>query len=256
MASSSVNLEDMYAKLSLTPEEEDGILVREEDVGQIQQKFVLVGLFLTDRNVNFQAIQNVLADLWRPKEGVEIHDLGGQRYSFVFYHVLDMERVIDGSPWTFEQGMLVYHKLEAHEDPNTIQLKTMDVWVQVYDLPMGMISEKIIQSIGNFVGEFVKADPANMNGLWKPFVRVRVRMNIEIPLKRRMKLKRAGRDFNWVNFKYERLSMFCFVCGCLGHSDRECSVVYANPGKTIERAYGVWLRAPGKNSRTQNTRSK
>lgn len=28
------------------------------------------------------------------------------------------------------------------------------------------------------MGEFIQADPLNMNGLWKPFVRVRVRMNI------------------------------------------------------------------------------
>lgn len=117
---------------------------------------------------------------------------------------------------------------------------------------MGMLLEKIIQSIGYFVGEFVKADPANMNGLWKQHVRVRVNMNIEVPLKCRMKLKREGGTFSWISFKYERLSMFCFVCGFLGHSDRECSIVYANPEKVIERAYGVWLRAPNKNAENQN----
>lgn len=41
------------------------------------------------------------------------------------------------------------------------------------------------------------------------------------------------------------------MCGRLGHSDRDCEVVYANPHKEIDRAYGVWLRAPGKNARNQ-----
>lgn len=27
---------------------------------------------------------------------MEIHDLGGHRYSFVFYHMLDMQKVLDG----------------------------------------------------------------------------------------------------------------------------------------------------------------
>lgn len=55
-----------------------------------------------------------------------------------------------------------------------------------------------------------------------------------------------------MNFKYERLSTFCFVCGLLGHSERDCVVVYANPDKLIEKAYGTWLRAPMKNMKNQN----
>lgn len=46
--------------------------------------------------------------------------------------------------------------------------------------------------------------------------------------------------------------MFCFVCGLMGHSEREYAVVYANPDKIIERAYGTWLRVPIRNARNQN----
>ncbi|XP_074363518.1 uncharacterized protein LOC141704100 [Apium graveolens] len=197
-----------------------------------------------------------MATLWRPKEGVEIHDLGGQRYSFVFYHVFDMQNVIEGDPWIFEQSLLLLHELKEQEDPSQVLLNKMDIWVQIYDLPRGMISEKIIQSIGNSVGVVVKTDPLNMQGLWKPYMRVRVTMDIGKPLKRRMKLKREGDTWSWINFKYERLSTFCFVCGLLGHSERDCDIVYANPEKVIDRAYGVWLRAPNKNAKNQNTGSK
>lgn len=62
-----------------------------------------------------------------------------------------------------------------------------------------------------------------------------------------MKIKREGGTWSWINFKYERLSTFCFVCGKLGHSERDCNIVYANPGKEMEREYVTWLRAPGKN---------
>lgn len=75
-----------------------------------------------------------------------------------------------------------------------------------------MLSETIVQSIGNFKGSFVKSDPSNMNGVWKPYVRVRVTMDITKPLKHRMKLTREGGAWNWVNFKYESLNTFCFVC--------------------------------------------
>ncbi|XP_074342770.1 uncharacterized protein LOC141680443 [Apium graveolens] len=137
-------------------------------------------------------MQNVLSSLWRPKEGVEIHDLGSGRYSFMFYHILDLQKVIDGAPWTFEQNLLLFHKLKNTEDPNVVVLDIMDIWLQVYDIPLGMLTEKVVQSIGNSVGSFIIMDPTTLDGLWKQYIRIRVTMDINKPLKRRMKLKREG----------------------------------------------------------------
>lgn len=137
---------------------------------------------------------------------------------FVFFHILDLQKVIEEGAWTFEQNLLVYHKLQTNEDPHLVHLNKMDIWVQIYDLPTGMVIEKVIQSIGNFVGTYVKMDPLNINGTWKQYMRARVTMDINKPLKRRMKIKRKGGTWSWINFKYERLSTFCFVCGLMGHS--------------------------------------
>lgn len=115
-----------------------------------------------------------------------------------------------------------------------------------------MVSEKLLENVGNYVGTFLKTDPQNFQGVGKLFYRIRVIMDVDKPIKRRMKLKRAGGTWSWINFKYERLSTFCFVCGLMAHSDRDCGIVYANPDKTIERSYGTWLRAPGRSEKNQN----
>lgn len=247
MAAESSNLEEMYARLVLEEEEEGGVMVAEKEIQGHKETFVLVGKFLTEKNINFQAMQNVMASLWRPREGMEIHDIGGFKYSFVFYHIMDLHKVIEGGPWSFEQSMLVYEKLNGGEDAQSIVLNGMDIWVQVYDIPTGLISENILRSVGMYIGQYIKTDSNSFDGGWKQYARIRVTLDINKPLKRRMKLKREGGSWSWVNFKYERLGNFCFVCGMLGHVERECSVVYANPGKVIEKAYGVWLRAPNRN---------
>lgn len=211
--------------------------------------YVLVGRFLTENNINFQAMQNVMASLWRPKEGMEIQDIGGYKYSFVFYHIMDLRKVIEGGPWSFEQNTLVYKQVNGTEDLQTMELNKVEIWVQVHDVPKGFISENIMKSVGMYVGKYMKSDPANFDGTWKPYARIRVVLDIQKPLRRRMKIKREGGAWSWLNFKYERLGTFCFVCGILGHTERECNVVYENPEKEIERAYGVWLRAQTRNSK-------
>lgn len=127
MGSSMGDLEEMYSRMMLEEEEEGGVVVGDEETIQATETYVLVGRFLTEKNVNFQAMQNVLASIWRPREGIEIHDLGSQRYSFVFLHVLYLQKVLDRGPWTFEQSLLLHHKLEANEDPYQLQLNTTDM---------------------------------------------------------------------------------------------------------------------------------
>lgn len=250
MEHSTSSLQELYSRLSIEEEEIGGVILGNEARAQRKESFVLIGRFLTDKNINFNAMQNVLASVWRPKEGVEIHDIGEMRYSFVFYHPMDLQKVLEGGPWSFEQGMLIYKQISDDEDPKEVTLNEVDIWVQVYDILKGFVSESILQSVGNSIGNFVKSDPANFNGGWKTYVRIRVTMNVLKPLKRRMRIKREGGQWSWINFKYERLSTFCFVCGILGQSERDCSVVYENPDKNVERAYDTWLRAPGRNSKT------
>lgn len=247
MGHNKSDLEKLYARLTIEDEEEGGMVIGAEAVQKHQETYILVGKFLTEKNINFQAMRNVMATLWRPKEGMEMHDLGGRRYSFIFYHVMDLKIVLEGGPWSFEHNTLVYDRLTGMEDPQMVPLDTVDIWVQVYDVPKGFMSETILKSIGEYIGEFIKVDPTSLDGMWKQFVRIRVKINIMKPLRRRMKIKREGGSWSWINFKYERLGNFCFVCGLLGHTERECDIVYANPEKKVECAYGVWLRAPSRN---------
>lgn len=97
----------------------------------------------------------------------------------MFFHVLYRQKVIEGGPWTFEQSLLLQHKLESNEDPHIVKLNTTDMWVHVFDLPSGMLTEQVLQSIGNSIGTYVKSDPTNFNGVWKLFSRIRVTLNID-----------------------------------------------------------------------------
>lgn len=99
MARHDDSLEDIYAKLALEEEDEEGVIVASNEIVVQKQSYVLIGRFLKENNVNFNTMQNVMASLWRPREGMEVHDIGGTRYSFTFFHKMDIQKVVDGRPW-------------------------------------------------------------------------------------------------------------------------------------------------------------
>lgn len=75
-------------------------------------------------------------------------------------------------------------------------------------------------------------------------MRIRVRMDLSKPLKRKMKLQKSGNDWFWITFKYENAPTFCFICGVMGHSEKFCSQLFEKSENDIFKPYGIWMRAP------------
>ena len=65
-------MEDCFAGLSLSNEEEEELLLAEASSAsnRIKYEFCLVGRFLMDKIVNFKAMRNRMAWLWQPGRGI------------------------------------------------------------------------------------------------------------------------------------------------------------------------------------------
>jgi hypothetical protein len=102
---------------------------------------------------------------------------------FQFYHIWDMERVYQGGSWLYDNHMLVLRKLAFGEDPETVPLDTADIWVQVHQLPFGFMNEQIGLLIGSHIGRSIKYDDTNNYSPWRKYMRLRVAINTQEPLK-------------------------------------------------------------------------
>lgn len=173
MASSSSlpnTITNAYANISIDDEEESGLILEAEAVARapnLALKWCLVGRFLTDKVINVTAMKNSLASLWRPVKGICIKDLGPNLFLFQFYHPFDMDRVIKQGPRSFKQHLLIVGKVEDGLQPASVMLFHSEIWVQVFDLPCGFMSEQGGKNIGDFIGKFVESDPNNFNGHWR-----------------------------------------------------------------------------------------
>ena len=98
---------------------------------------------------------------------------------------MDLERVIKGSPWTFNNHLLVLHKLQKGEDPLKVSLIYSPLWVQLYNVPIGFISKNLAIQMGNFIGEFMEYDGSSLGKESRNFMRIKVKIDIRHPLKRK-----------------------------------------------------------------------
>lgn len=214
MANSSDPVQQMehdFARIRLEDEEDGGLMyeVNQEDLSEIDTHWCLVGRFLTESTIDFQAMQNKMASLWRTGRGMYVKELDINRYIFQFYHEVDIARVIEGSLWTFGRFQLVFERLKEGDDPRTVSINKVDIWVHLHGMIAGFMSQKVVTDVGNYVGEFIQSDSNNFVGFWRDYFRVRVAIDLTKPLKRRMKLKRSNEVWCWVNFKYENIPTFC-----------------------------------------------
>ncbi|MBA0570627.1 hypothetical protein Golob_004247 [Gossypium lobatum] len=53
-----------------------------------------------------------MANFWHTLRGVQVSDLGDKHYLFKYFHKMDIERVENGAPWTFNNHLLILYQLK------------------------------------------------------------------------------------------------------------------------------------------------
>lgn len=127
MASSSnhpTHLEDQFTNTRLENNADESLLFGTEttklDLSELDDELCLVGRFLMNRTIDFQAMQNRMASLWQPGRGVHVKELDPNLYIFQFYHEVDLERMVEGSSWTFNGVPLILERMTLGGNPRFV----------------------------------------------------------------------------------------------------------------------------------------
>lgn len=139
----------------------------------------------------------------------------------------------------FDNAMLALAPMADYEDPVKVSLWYVNVWIQVHDLPMGLMTEVVGKALGNFFGEFLEYDTKNNTSIWRECMRLRIRLEVRKLLKRKKKIiRKDGKELN-VTCKYERLGEFCFLCGLVSHTDHFCRKFIDKRGVEGDKEWGL-----------------
>lgn len=113
--------------------------------------------------------------------------LGKKGTYFNFFHVMVIERVLNGLPWTFNNNLLVLYKLQWEEDPLKVPLIFTPFWAQIHNILTAFFSENLVVQLGNFIRNFIEYDGFNL-GKNRNYMRIRAQRDIQRPLKGKKQL--------------------------------------------------------------------
>uniref|UniRef100_A0A803KRS5 DUF4283 domain-containing protein n=1 Tax=Chenopodium quinoa TaxID=63459 RepID=A0A803KRS5_CHEQI len=237
-----------FEKIKLNEEESKVIgdqSVELEDEGTKNQiALSMVGKLLTSKPFNAEAMKRTLKSVWRLHDKVVIKTVEMNLFVFQFFREKDKEKVLDGCPWFFDGKLLVLKEVNGEEQPSEVTFNHTPLWIRLLDVPFSKRNRKTLTEIGDFLGTFLETDDTEPLG-WGEFMRVKVMIDIEKPLRRGLFLAVGAATSKWVPIKYERLEEFCLFCGRLDHTESGC--VYKEEARKAEfeivYQYGPWLRA-------------
>ncbi|XP_030945895.1 uncharacterized protein LOC115970397 [Quercus lobata] len=236
---------DSLQKLRLIKEEEEDILITNTSRPDLIEECSLSFFrrLLTNHHQNQRALKNTLRQAWKMGSDLRIVEVGKGILQFKFNSMYQLDWVGKSGPWNFDSKLLLLCRWRKGLSVSNITFTHSPFWVQVWGLPFEQMSKEVGKNIGRKIGKVIEVDKWSLQADQAKFLRARVDMPIDKPLRRRgyVAIEEGGRS--WVTFKYERLPTFCFIYGMLGHDDRYCA---ATPSEqSPERQYEEWLRVGG-----------
>ncbi|XP_030962834.1 uncharacterized protein LOC115984080 isoform X2 [Quercus lobata] len=228
----------------LTAEEDEVIMVRSEHREKTLEEWSLslLGRFHTTELINFRAAENHLRSAWKMEgNDLTITDVGDGLFRFKFSMECQLKWVINNGPWSFDNHILLLRRWEKGMTVFSVNFQTVPMWVQVWGLPFDLINKEAGIDIGQRIGRVIEVDCKAIASGEARFLRVRVDVPLDKPIRGGAPVLSPEGDKVWVAFKYERLSGLCFHCGLLSHEAKACKFTKLKVWE--ESPYGEWLRA-------------
>ena len=236
------SLEGLWEKFSLSEHESQKVDLISTTT---QPKSFLAAKFLTRRALNVESVACTFKPLWRTDHGFTIRDMNDNKLVFVFEDEADWERVMLGEPWAYDKYLVIFQRIEEDEAIEEVTFTETSFWVQLHSIPVCRMNQEVATILGSSLGKIAHITGSTTAADGGQAMHIRVSIDTTKPLcKGRKAMLEKGRE-TWISFRYERLPNFCYWCGHVTHSDKDCPHWLRNK-ETLhleDQQFGPWLRA-------------
>ncbi|KAK1696915.1 hypothetical protein QYE76_013612 [Lolium multiflorum] len=216
-------VDSMMGRLNLLADEMDIVEMSDDEDGDdsAPEKWSLVGKVLSPNVVHIQSIRAAMRPAWGNPRGLRIKPGGDNVFVADFPNKADRDWVLAGTPWMVGRHAVLLQDLDPRIRPSDVRFDTMSIWARIHDLPFGWMNNKRGLKVAKIIDKGCSVDVDEFGEASGTFLRARVAIPIDQPLRRWVMVRRDGKDERFI-LQYEKLPFYCFSCGLIGHGELEC----------------------------------
>ncbi|CAL1363272.1 unnamed protein product [Linum trigynum] len=207
----------------------------------------LIGRFFSVTPPARARIQHIVNNVWTTRNPVSVLDADQGLFQFVFGNEADLKETLRRSPWYIKSNIIT---LQMWRPPTVYlynQLARVLFTVQIWGMPPSFRTVAVGQKLAEQLGPVketalyaIRQDPGYV-------VKARVMLDITVPLVPRLEAQKIREDgvietAFWSSLRYERLPVYCFYCGVMGHNIQLCRLPKENKEAGSDYRFGPELK--------------
>ncbi|XBI71926.1 hypothetical protein VPH35_066002 [Triticum aestivum] len=212
----------LLERLHLEEDELDNLVWEEANEPDEKPKWLALARVLTNKSFGQGALIADMKAAWNPAKEVVWRRINPNLFSVQFNCLADWNKALHQDPWDFKGMALIIAEYDGFKNPESVKLDKIEMWCQIHRLPdMVLKREQFVKNMAQRIGEVVELQIVLPNGFIGEFVRVRVKLGVTKKLTRFVGFTKGG-ETEYYQVKFEKLPVFCYMCGLLGHWHEEC----------------------------------